>query len=142
MQQGEKLSDMLSMPVKDAVGRDIAVDYSDDIANIRDILEATTARRNIFIDSVELQKLTLEQISHIHAYEKDAATAIEWMDDLYRVMIKAHTHVGCNVYEIQSQKEEHQNFQDTAKVRYIIFFKIKIYNVKTFRTPLITDANY
>uniref|UniRef100_A0A336K5I0 CSON014777 protein n=1 Tax=Culicoides sonorensis TaxID=179676 RepID=A0A336K5I0_CULSO len=115
MQQGEKLSDMLSMPVKDALGRDVTVDYSDDIANIRDILEATTARRNIFIDSVELQKLTLEQISHIHTYENDAATAIEWINDLYRVMIKAHTHVGCSVSEIQSQKEEHQNFQDTAK---------------------------
>lgn len=131
MQQGEKLSDMLSMPVKDAVGRDIAVDYSDDIANIRDILEATIARRNIFIDSVELQKLTLEQISHIHAYEKDAATASEWMDDLYRVMTKTHTHVGCNVYEIQSQKEEHQNFQDTAKVS-----RVKIKSEKNYKKVL------
>jgi hypothetical protein len=32
-------------------------------------------------------------------------------------MLKAHVHVGCNVYEIQSQKEEHQSFQETAKVR-------------------------
>lgn len=114
--EGEKLSDMLSMPVKDALGRDMGVDYSEDIGNIRDILDATIARRNIFVDSVELQKLTLEQIAHIHAYEKDAAVAIKWIDDLYNVMIKSHSHVGCNVYEIQTQKDELQAFQETAKV--------------------------
>ena len=26
-------------------------------------------------------------------------------------------HVGCNVYEIQCQKQEQQSFQETAKVR-------------------------
>lgn len=114
--EGEKLSDVLSMPVKDALGRDIGIDYTDDIATIRDILDATIARRNIFIDSVELQKLTLEQVTHIHTYENDAAVSIQWIDDLYTVMIKTHSHVGCNVYEIQMQKEELQTFQETAKV--------------------------
>lgn len=114
--EGEKLSDILSMPVKDALGRDIGIDYSEDIATIRDILDATIARRNIFIDSVELQKLTLEQVAHIYTYEQDASVAIKWMGDLYNVMIKAHSHVGCNVYEIQTQKEELQTFQETAKV--------------------------
>lgn len=114
--EGEKLSDVLSMPVKDALGRDIGIDYTDDISTIRDILDATIARRNIFIDSVELQKLTLEQVTHIHTYENDASVAIQWIDDLYTVMIKTHSHVGCNVYEIQMQKEELQTFQETAKV--------------------------
>lgn len=104
------------MPVKDALGRDIGIDYSDDISTIRDILDATIARRNIFIDSVELQKLTLEQVAHINSYEKDAAVAINWINDLYKVMIKTHIHVGSNVYEIQLQKEELQTFQDTSKV--------------------------
>lgn len=120
---GEKLSDMLSMPVKDAIGRDIGADYSDDIANIRDILDATIARRNIFIDSVELQKLTLEQITHIYTYETDASTAIKWIDDLYNVMVKSHSHVGCNIYEIQIQKEELQTFQETAKVLFTVSYK-------------------
>lgn len=31
-------------------------------------------------------------------------------------MLRDHGHVGCTVYEIQSQKEEHQVFQETAKV--------------------------
>lgn len=114
--EGEKLSDILSMPVKDALGRDVGVDYTDDISTIRDILDATIARRNIFIDSVELQKLTLEQVAHIHSYEKDATIAINWINDLYKVMIKTHIHVGCNVYEIQLQKEELQSLQETAKV--------------------------
>lgn len=118
VKEGEKLSDMLSMPVKDALGRDLHIDYSDDIVNVKDILDTTIARRNIFIDSVELQKLTLEQVTHIHAYELDARMAIKWMDDLYNVMIKCHSHVGCNVHEIQVQKDELQTFQETGKSIY------------------------
>lgn len=72
VKEGEKLSDILSMPVKDALGRDVHVDYGEDIVNVRDILDATIARKNIFNDSVELQKLTLKQISLIHTYENDA----------------------------------------------------------------------
>ncbi|KAI4499907.1 hypothetical protein M0802_005163 [Mischocyttarus mexicanus] len=72
VKEGEKLSDILSMPVKDALGRDVHVDYGEDIVNVRDILDATIARKNIFNDSVELQKLTLKQISLIHTYESDA----------------------------------------------------------------------
>ncbi|XP_049539407.1 SEC14 domain and spectrin repeat-containing protein 1-B isoform X2 [Anopheles darlingi] len=118
IKEGEKLSDVLLMPVKDAVGRDIDVDYSDDISNVRDILDATKSRSRIFAESVELQKLTLDQITHIFKYEKDARTAIQWMDDLHKVMLRSHTHVGSNVYEIQAQKDEHQAFQETAKGTY------------------------
>lgn len=46
--EGEKLSDMLSMPVKDALGQEIEADYSEDIVNIHDVLDATVARKNIF----------------------------------------------------------------------------------------------
>lgn len=107
---------MLSMPVKDALGRDVNVDYEEDIVNIRDILDATTARKNIFSDSVELQKLTLEQVTHITAYEKDVGQAIGWLEELYDVMVKEYGNVGCNVDEIQRQKEEQLAFQETAKV--------------------------
>lgn len=72
VKEGEKLSDILSMPVKDALGRDVQVDYGEDIVNVRDILDATNARKNIFNDSVELQKLSLKQIALIHTYESDA----------------------------------------------------------------------
>lgn len=115
--EGEKLSDILSMPIKDALGCEINIDYSEDIGNVRDILDATKARRTIFVDSIELQKLTLEQIIHVHMYEQDAETAIKWMDDLYSVMLKSHIHVGCTVSEIQIQKDELQSLQETAKVR-------------------------
>uniref|UniRef100_A0A182JBL2 SESTD1-like spectrin repeats region domain-containing protein n=1 Tax=Anopheles atroparvus TaxID=41427 RepID=A0A182JBL2_ANOAO len=118
IKEGEKLSDVLLMPVKDAVGRDIDVDYSDDIGNVRDILDATRSRSRIFAESVELQKLTLDQITHIFKYEQDARTAIQWMDDLHRVMLRAHTHVGSSVHEIQSQKDDHQTLQETAKGTY------------------------
>ena len=60
------------MPVKDALCRDVHIDYGKDIINVRDILDATNARKNIFNDSVELHKLTLKQISLVHTYESDA----------------------------------------------------------------------
>lgn len=76
VKEGEKLSDILSMPVKDALGRDVHVDYGEDIVNVRDILDATNARKNIFNDSVEFQKLSLKQIALIYTYESDAKQVI------------------------------------------------------------------
>ena len=73
VREGEKLSDLLAMPVKDALGREISVDYEADIVNIREILEMTKARSELFRDSVELQRITLRQASHTYEYEKDAA---------------------------------------------------------------------
>lgn len=72
VKEGEKLSDILSMPVKDALGREVHVNYDEDIVNVKDILDATNARKNIFNDSVELQKLSLKQITLIYMYESDA----------------------------------------------------------------------
>ncbi|XP_076170517.1 uncharacterized protein LOC143148247 isoform X3 [Ptiloglossa arizonensis] len=118
VKEGEKLSDILSMPVKDALGRDVQVDYGEDIVNVRDILDATNARKNIFNDSVELQKLSLKQIALIYTYESDAEQAVKWLNDLYDVLLKNHMEIGCNALEIQSQKEEHQSFQETAKGTY------------------------
>lgn len=129
--EGEKLSDILSMPIKDVLGRDTGIEYSEDIAIIRDILDETMSRRNIFIESVELQILTLEQVTHIYAYENDAEMAIKWINDLYNVMIKTHSYVGCNVFEIQIQKQDLQSIQETAKVsRHFSIFHSK-YNELT-----------
>lgn len=38
VREGEKLSDLLSMPVKDSFGRDLGVNYENDIVNIKEIL--------------------------------------------------------------------------------------------------------
>jgi hypothetical protein len=90
VKEGEKLSDILSMPIKDALGRDIDVDYSEDIANLRDILDAAKTRFKIFSDSMELQKLTLEQLTHICECEKDAEMAVNWVESkLSQVLLKA-----------------------------------------------------
>ncbi|KAL6428691.1 hypothetical protein ACFW04_007940 [Cataglyphis niger] len=118
VKEGEKLSDILSMPVKDALGREVYVNYNEDIVNVKDILDATNARKNIFNDSVELQKLSLKQVALIHMYESDAEQAVEWLKDLFDVLLRNHMEVGCNTKEIQSQKEEHQSFQETAKGTY------------------------
>ncbi|KAK6627493.1 hypothetical protein RUM44_009971 [Polyplax serrata] len=115
LKEGEKLSDMLSMPVKDALGRDVDVNYENDIVNVQEILEASLLRKQLFSDSVDLQKLTLEQVTHVYVYEKDAKQAVQWLNDLFQVMMKEYIHVGCNIQEIQMMKEEHQAFQETAK---------------------------
>lgn len=117
IKEGEKLTDLLSMPIKDALGREINVNYSDEIDYIQEILSATGARRNLFNDSVELEKLTLEQAVHIHSYENDAKIAIEWISDLNEVLLRSHSHVGVNMSEIQKQKDDLQCFQETIKVR-------------------------
>ncbi|XP_070528651.1 SEC14 domain and spectrin repeat-containing protein 1-like [Cardiocondyla obscurior] len=117
VKEGEKLSDILSMPVKDAFGREVYVNYNEDIVNVKDILDATNARKNIFNDSVELQKLSLKQTALIYMYESDAEQAVKWLNDLLNVLLRSHIEVGCNVKEIQLQKEEHQSFQKTAKVK-------------------------
>ncbi|XP_066595673.1 SEC14 domain and spectrin repeat-containing protein 1-like [Prorops nasuta] len=118
VKEGEKLSDILSMPVKDALGRDVQVDYQEDIINVRDILDATHARKNIFNDSVKLQKVTLQQINLINTYENDAEQAAKWLNDLFDVLMEKHAEVGCNANEMQLQKDEHQSFQETAKGTY------------------------
>ena len=64
------------MPVKDALGRDVDVNYENDIVNVQEILGATLSRKQLFSDSVDLQKLTLEQVTHVHVYEKDAKQAV------------------------------------------------------------------
>lgn len=116
VKEGEKLSDMLAMPVKDALGGEVQLDYSEDIINIRDIMDATGTRRNIFVDSLELQKLTLQQIIHIRSYEIDLATTIQWLTDLFSVLVKSHLHVGSRISELQHQKDDLQSFLDTSKV--------------------------
>lgn len=76
------------MPVKDALCRDVQIDYGEDIINIQDILDATNARKNIFNDSVELQKLTLKQIALIYTYESDAEQVSEVLALYYYVLYR------------------------------------------------------
>lgn len=116
VKEGEKLSDILAMPVKDALGSELKLDYSDDIINIRDILDATITRRNIFLDSLEIQKLTLQQLIHIKSYEEDLSTTITWLADLFNVLVKGHLHMTSDIAELQGQREELQAFLGTSKV--------------------------
>lgn len=113
--EGEKLSDLLSMPVKDVFGRDTGLDYSSEIATIREILDEANNRRRIFTESVDLQIITLEQVAYIHTYERDVAIAIKWTMDLFDVTARMHSHVGGDIHEIQRQKQNLQSIQETAQ---------------------------
>nr|CAD7256195.1 unnamed protein product [Timema shepardi] len=118
LKEGEKLADILSMPVKDALGRDVQVNYEADILNVHELLNAVCSRRKLFRDSVSLRRLTLEQVCHVAQYERDASQAVQWLRELLEVLLREHGHVGCGVLEIQTQKDDHQSFHETAKSTY------------------------
>lgn len=118
VREGEKLSDMLAMPVKDALGRDLQLDYSNDIAQLRRQIDASRERRQRCGERVALQRLTLEQVTHIHGYEQEVRCALNWMNELYAVLLRCHSHVGCNIHEIQLQKDELQGFEETGRSIY------------------------
>lgn len=65
--------------------------------------------------------------------------AKEWLDELYNVLLKSHSHVGSSVHEIQLQKEEHQCFQETAKVfkTWRQYFKITFENISIITSLII-----
>lgn len=52
-------------------------------------------------------------------YISNVFQAVDWLNELFQVMLKTHSHVGCDVSEIQFQKEELQTFQETAKVYFL-----------------------
>ncbi|KAM8710526.1 hypothetical protein ACLKA7_017185 [Drosophila subpalustris] len=118
VREGEKLSDMLAMPVKDALGRDLQLDYSSDIAQLRHQIDASRASHKRCGERVALQRLTLEQVTHIHGYEQEVRCALNWMNELYAVLLRCHSHVGCNIHEIQLQKDELQGFEETGRSIY------------------------
>uniref|UniRef100_A0A6P4EV12 SEC14 domain and spectrin repeat-containing protein 1-B n=1 Tax=Drosophila rhopaloa TaxID=1041015 RepID=A0A6P4EV12_DRORH len=118
VREGEKLSDMLAMPVKDALGRDLQLDYSAEIAQLRRQIDESRRRRQVCGHRLALQRLTLEQVTHIHAYEEDARRARDWLQELYAVLLRCHSHVGCNIHEIQLQKDELGGFEETGRSIY------------------------
>lgn len=77
--EGTKLTEILAEPIKDALCREVPIDYTKDIANIKEILDATNSRKTIFNDSVELQKLTLKLYALIYSYESDAEQVIGYI---------------------------------------------------------------
>lgn len=123
VREGEKLSDMLAMPVKDALGRDLQLDYSAEIAQLRRQIDESRRRRQVCGHRLALQRLTLEQVTHIHAYEEDARRARDWLQELYAVLLRCHSHVGCNIHEIQLQKDELQGFEETGRVSFPPVFR-------------------
>lgn len=110
---------MLAMPVKDALGRDLQLDYSNDIAQLRRQLDVSRERRQRWGERVALQRLTLEQVTHIHGYEQEVRRALQWLGELYAVLLRCHSHVGCNIHEIQLQKDELQGFEETGRVSFV-----------------------
>jgi hypothetical protein len=93
--------------------------------------KATTCGSRSLIHHVHprnLDKLLTAFPSHLSSPQKVSIQTIPLTKEinlslkgLFKVMLKSHTHVGCNVSEIQNQKDEHQAFQDTAKVSLVAF---------------------
>jgi hypothetical protein len=60
VREGEKLSDLLSMPVKDALGRELDVDYTSDIINVREVGLPTVFSKPIDITNITQPILKLK----------------------------------------------------------------------------------
>lgn len=114
------------MPIKDAFGHNIELDYSTDISIVGKTLVSAKAHRTAFVRNIDNQMMTLERVNYISQYEKDAMTALRWLDDLHNVITDTHSLVGCSIFEIQNQKEELQSIQETAKV--LVHFKSVIFS--------------
>ena len=110
------------MPVKDALGRELPVDYGAHIGHVSALMDAVRARRSRFADSASLRCLTLRQARHVRTCEREAEQAVQWLDELFAALVAAHGHVGCSVREIQAQKAEHQALEDTARVSFFLIF--------------------
>jgi hypothetical protein len=53
-------------------------------------------------------------------------------------------HVGCNVFEIQCQKEEQQSFQETAKVSKSVMLSFRLRGLLvgvSYKLPLVCAGN-
>ncbi|KAL6255449.1 hypothetical protein P5V15_013784 [Pogonomyrmex californicus] len=73
--------------------------------------------RNSNFSQASIKLLTLEKNQTVlDSLERELA--VKWLNDLFNVLLRNHMEVGCNVKEIQLQKEEHQSFQETAKGTY------------------------
>ncbi|XP_049784509.1 titin isoform X1 [Schistocerca cancellata] len=115
VREGERLSDLLVMPVKDALGRHLAVERAADTARAQRLLQQVCARAAALRERVARHRLLLRQAALVRCYEADAAQAAAWLRQLGAAM---RDQVGCSVAEIQRQKEQHQDFQHTAKGSY------------------------
>lgn len=116
VKEGEKLSDMLSMPVKNAMGVVLNVDYEADIVNVSEILEMTKARCQLFCDSVELQRLTLQQVSYVLNYETDASQVLK----LYKyILIYFNFYPELSYLEYGSVRSE--DFNEIMFIKYCLF---------------------
>lgn len=120
------------MPVKSAMGVVLNVDYEADIVNVSEILEMTKARCQLFCDSVELQRLTLQQVSYVLNYETDASQVPNIK--LYKLCVHIiitfqfesprhleYTRVSGDFDEIK-RRVKHCNFRNGFEISFFFFY--------------------
>ncbi|XP_071495752.1 uncharacterized protein [Diadema antillarum] len=118
IREGRSLLEMMSLPVKNAFGRDITPDYRRHIEHVETILAELEGRRAQCRDLAEVRKLKLQQLLQLKSCERDAEQAISWIQELLDNMLLQHVEIGRSADEASSLKDEHDKFEATAKETY------------------------
>ncbi|XP_043190351.1 SEC14 domain and spectrin repeat-containing protein 1-B-like [Amphibalanus amphitrite] len=115
---GEKLQDMLTLPVKNSAGQDITPDYSSELAHVTRLSQRLQQHVQTVLETWEISRLRLQQTLQLGQCQAQAEQALSWLADLSRLLGSEHARVGRDNTEIQLMKRQHQSFEETAKRTY------------------------
>ncbi|XP_041477901.1 uncharacterized protein LOC121425834 isoform X6 [Lytechinus variegatus] len=118
IREGKSILEMMSLPIKNAFGKDITPNYEKHIAHVERILAELEGRRARCRDLAEVRRLKLQQLLQLKSCERDAEQAIAWLLELLDNMLLQHIEVGRSADEAASLKDEHSKFETTARETY------------------------
>ncbi|XP_064597993.1 SEC14 domain and spectrin repeat-containing protein 1-B-like [Liolophura sinensis] len=111
---GQSLLDELSIPIKNAFGKDITPDHDKHIKYISRKLEELQERKMRCDELADVRRLKLQQILQLRTCERDAEQAINWINELCDTMMATQQEMGQTSHEAQNLQSQHKNFQSTA----------------------------
>ncbi|XP_074642495.1 uncharacterized protein LOC141899810 [Tubulanus polymorphus] len=118
IEEGHILLDLLSLPIKNALGKDVTPNYEDAKEHIQKLLDDLQDRKARCDELSDVRRLKLQQILQLRTCEQDAKQAIDWILELCVVMVQQHTEMGRNPAEAENLQEEHKKFEETARGTY------------------------
>ncbi|CAG5126014.1 unnamed protein product, partial [Candidula unifasciata] len=114
LNDGQSLLDEMSRPIKNAFGKDISPDYSNQIKHVNKRLENLQERKMRCDELADVRKLKLQQLLQLRTCERDTDQAINWINELCDVMVTTHTDMGQSSDEVEALHDDHKKFEATA----------------------------
>ena len=72
MSEGQSLLDQLSLPVKNALGKDVSPDNKGHMTHVQNLLDELQERKMRADELADVRKLKLQQILQLRTCERDA----------------------------------------------------------------------